>query len=50
MEKASEVYNKLKLRFVSKAEVAVKPQTESKEPEDDEETQDTGKEKDAFRI
>lgn len=44
MEKASDVYNKLKLRFVGKAEVAAKPQTENKEPEDDEkETQETGK-------
>ena len=44
MEKASDVYNKLKLRFVGKAEVPVKPQTENKEPEDNEkETQDTGK-------
>ncbi|KAA8589955.1 hypothetical protein FQN60_013320 [Etheostoma spectabile] len=36
MEKASEVYNKLKLRFVGKPEGAAKPQTEDKEPEDDE--------------
>lgn len=43
MEKASEVYNKLKLRFVGKMEVAAKPQTEDKEPEDDEkETKDSG--------
>uniref|UniRef100_A0A671VIX7 Lens epithelium-derived growth factor integrase-binding domain-containing protein n=1 Tax=Sparus aurata TaxID=8175 RepID=A0A671VIX7_SPAAU len=40
MEKASEVYNKLKLRFVGKAEVAAKPKTENKEAEDNnEETQ-----------
>uniref|UniRef100_A0A3Q2V898 Lens epithelium-derived growth factor integrase-binding domain-containing protein n=1 Tax=Haplochromis burtoni TaxID=8153 RepID=A0A3Q2V898_HAPBU len=37
MEKASDVYNKLKLRFVGKAEVAAKPKTENKEPENDEE-------------
>lgn len=44
MEKASEVYNKLKLRFVGKPEVAAKPQTEDKEPENNEkETQNTGK-------
>ena len=44
MEKAGEVYNKLKLRFVGKAEVAAKPKTDDKEPEDDvKETQNTGK-------
>lgn len=45
MEKASDVYNKLKLRFVGKAEVAAKPKTENKEPENDEEkeTENTGK-------
>lgn len=44
MEKASDVYNKLKLRFVGKGEVAAKPKTENKEPDDNEkETQDTGK-------
>lgn len=44
MEKASDVYNKLKLRFVGKPEVATKPKTEDKETEDDEkETQNTGK-------
>lgn len=44
MEKASDVYNKLKLRFVGKPEVAAKPKTENKEPDDNEkETQDTGK-------
>ena len=42
MEKASEVYNKLKLRFVGKAEVAAKPKTENKEAEDNE-TQNAGK-------
>lgn len=42
MEKATDVYNKLKLRFVGKAEVAAKPKTENKEPEDNEETKDTG--------
>uniref|UniRef100_A0AAQ5XZM0 Lens epithelium-derived growth factor integrase-binding domain-containing protein n=1 Tax=Amphiprion ocellaris TaxID=80972 RepID=A0AAQ5XZM0_AMPOC len=36
MEKASDVYNKLKLRFVGKGEVPAKPKTEDKEPEDDE--------------
>lgn len=41
MEKASDVYNKLKLRFVGKTEVAAKPKTEDKEPED-KETQNTG--------
>lgn len=44
MEKASEVYNKLKLRFVGKPDVAAKPQTDDKEPEDDEKkTQNSGK-------
>lgn len=43
MEKASDVYNKLKLRFVGKAEVAAKPKTENKEPEENEQTQNTGK-------
>lgn len=43
MEKAAEVYNKLKLRFVGKGEVAAKPKTEHKEPGDNEETQNTGK-------
>lgn len=42
MAKASDVYNKLKLRFVGKAEVAAKPKTDDKEPEDNEETQNTG--------
>uniref|UniRef100_A0A3Q3KIQ6 Lens epithelium-derived growth factor integrase-binding domain-containing protein n=1 Tax=Monopterus albus TaxID=43700 RepID=A0A3Q3KIQ6_MONAL len=42
MEKATDVYNKLKLRFVGKTEVAAKPKTENKEPEDTEkETQNT---------
>uniref|UniRef100_A0A3B4ATL9 Lens epithelium-derived growth factor integrase-binding domain-containing protein n=1 Tax=Periophthalmus magnuspinnatus TaxID=409849 RepID=A0A3B4ATL9_9GOBI len=31
MEKATEVYNKLKLRFVGKSEVAVKPKSEDKD-------------------
>lgn len=35
MEKASEVYNKLKLRFVGKTEAPAKPKTEDKEAEDD---------------
>lgn len=44
MEKATDVYNKLKLRFVGKAEVAGKPKTENKEPEDNvKETQNPGK-------
>ncbi len=43
MEKASDVYNKLKLRFVGKAEVAAKPKTENKEAEENEERQNTGK-------
>lgn len=42
MEKASDVYNKLKLRFVGKAEVAAKPKMDDKEAEDNEETQNTG--------
>uniref|UniRef100_A0A3Q3RM97 Lens epithelium-derived growth factor integrase-binding domain-containing protein n=1 Tax=Mastacembelus armatus TaxID=205130 RepID=A0A3Q3RM97_9TELE len=42
MEKATDVYNKLKLRFVGKAEVAAKPKTENKEPEENEkETENT---------
>lgn len=41
MEKATDVYNKLKLRFVGKAELTAKPKTEDKEPED-KETQNTG--------
>lgn len=43
MEKASDVYNKLKLRFVGKGEVAAKPKTENKELEDNGETKNTGK-------
>lgn len=44
MEKASDVYNKLKLRFVGKTEMAAKPQTENKETEKNEkESQNTGK-------
>lgn len=51
MEKASDVYNKLKLRFVGKPEVAAKPKTEDKEPEDDEkETENTGKNPPGFYI
>lgn len=43
MEKASDVYNKLKLRFVGKAEVPAKPKTDNKEEEDGEkETENTG--------
>uniref|UniRef100_A0A3Q3XPP7 Lens epithelium-derived growth factor integrase-binding domain-containing protein n=1 Tax=Mola mola TaxID=94237 RepID=A0A3Q3XPP7_MOLML len=41
MEKASDVYNKLKLRFVGKVEVAAKPKTENKESEDNGETKNT---------
>lgn len=42
MIKATEVYNKLKLRFMGKSEEAAKPQTEDKEPENNEkETQNT---------
>uniref|UniRef100_A0A3P9P8U0 HDGF like 2 n=1 Tax=Poecilia reticulata TaxID=8081 RepID=A0A3P9P8U0_POERE len=36
MEKASDVYNKLKLRFVGKPELAAKPKIENKETENDE--------------
>lgn len=44
MEKATDVYNKLKLRFVGKAEVAAKPKTENKDPDDNEkETQNIGR-------
>lgn len=46
MEKASDVYNKLKLRFVGKGEMAAKPKTENKELEDNGETKNTGKEPD----
>lgn len=43
MEKASEVYNKLKLRFVGKPELAAKPKTENKETDDSEkQSQNTG--------
>ena len=44
MEKASEVYNKLKLRFVGKGDPAVKPEADNKESEDNEnKTEDMGK-------
>lgn len=43
MEKASDVYNKLKLRFVGKQELAAKPKTENIETENDKQTQNTGK-------
>jgi len=44
MEKASDVYNKLKLRFVGKPEVAAKPKTDNKEEESDEKmTENAGK-------
>lgn len=42
MEKATEVYNKLKLRFVGKGEVAAKPGTENKDEEDNGEMKNTG--------
>ena len=46
MEKASEVYNKLKLRFVGKSDVPGKPQTDDKETEDnDKEPEEEGKQK-----
>lgn len=43
MEKATEVYNKLKLRFVGKTEVAAKPKTENDDTENNEEIQNKGK-------
>lgn len=44
MEKASDVYNKLKLRFVGKMETSSKPKTEEKEQQDNgKDTQNTGK-------
>lgn len=42
MEKATEVYNKLKLRFVGKGEVAAKPGAENKDQEDNGEMKNTG--------
>lgn len=43
MEKASDVYNKLKLRFVGKPELPAKPQIENKETENDEkQSENTG--------
>lgn len=42
MEKATEVYNKLKLRFVGKGEVAAKPDAENKDQEDNGEMKNTG--------
>lgn len=39
MEKATEVYNKLKLRFVGKSDVATKPKTEHTEEENNEDTE-----------
>lgn len=39
MEKATEVYNKLKLRFVGKSEVAAKPKMENKDQENNEDTE-----------
>lgn len=42
MEKASDVYNKLKLRFVGKLDVVAKPKSEGKDGEDNEEGKNTG--------
>ena len=43
MEKASDVYNKLKLRFVGKMESPSKPKTEDKGPQDNgKEDENTG--------
>lgn len=42
MEKATEVYNKLKLRFVGKGEMAAKPGGENKDQEDNGEMKNTG--------
>lgn len=42
MEKATEVYNKLKLRFVGKGEMAAKQGSEGKDEEDNGETKNTG--------
>lgn len=42
MEKAGEVYNKLKLRFVGKLDVITKPKSEGKDAEDSEEAKNTG--------
>lgn len=42
MEKASDVYNKLKLRFVGKLDMAAKPKSEGKELEDNEQGKNTG--------
>lgn len=39
MEKATEVYNKLKLRFVGKSEVAAKPKTENQDEANNEDTE-----------
>lgn len=50
MEKATEVYNKLKLRFVGKGEVAAKPGTESKDQEDNGEVKNTGKKNLGFLV
>lgn len=42
MEKASDVYNKLKLRFVGKLDMAAKPKSDGKELEDNEQEKNTG--------
>lgn len=42
MEKASDVYNKLKLRFVGKMDMAAKPKSEGKELEENEQGKNTG--------
>lgn len=39
MEKATEVYNKLKLRFVGKSEVAAKPKPENKDEANNEDSE-----------
>lgn len=43
MEKATDVYNKLKLRFVGKADIGIKSKSEDKETEDNvKESQNSG--------
>lgn len=42
MEKANDVYNKLKLQFVGKAEVATKPQMDKNSEDNEKDTHDTG--------
>lgn len=50
MEKATEVYNKLKLRFVGKGEVAAKPGGESKDQEDNGDMKNTGSDKQILQL